>query len=84
VVRGARYGVLGARHEVQNTLYDYPTKRNSPRNMSIRGTECEVRGTRYRVPGTRYKVRGTGYGACGTRYEVRGAGCMVQVTRGHK
>jgi hypothetical protein len=40
VVHGARYGVRGARHEVQNTLYDYLTKRTSPSNMSIRGRGC--------------------------------------------
>jgi hypothetical protein len=35
VVQGTEYVALGTRHEVQNTLYDYRTKRASPRNMSI-------------------------------------------------
>ncbi len=47
MVHGARYGVRGARHEVQNTLYDYPTKPPSPRNMSTLGRGCEVQSTRY-------------------------------------
>ncbi len=37
VVQGTEYLVRGTRYEVQNTLFDYPTKRTSPRNMSIRG-----------------------------------------------
>ncbi len=39
VVQGTEYVVRGMRYEVQNTLYGYPTKLTSPRNMSIRGIE---------------------------------------------
>ncbi len=93
VVQGTEYVVRGMRHEVQDTLYDYPTKRTSPRNSlyKVEGAELEVQNTRYEVRdtgcevrGTRCEVRGAGYGACGARYEVCGAGSMVQVTRGHK
>jgi len=40
VVQGTEYLVRGTRHKVQNTLYDYPSKLNSPENMSIRGRGC--------------------------------------------